>query len=86
MANTLIGSAIREFGIKNFKTEIIEKCTSREQLNEREKFWISHFNCKFPNGYNCTNGGVGDFIHKVHICNNDKFSQQCLHIKRQQGQ
>ncbi len=52
-----IGRAIRKHGEKNFTIEVLEECETREQLNEREKFWIAFFNSKVPNGYNCTDGG-----------------------------
>ncbi len=58
-AKTHLGNAIRKYGRKNFSVEVIEECTKPEQLNEREIFWIAHFNCKHPNGYNFTDGGEG---------------------------
>lgn len=54
-----IGRAIRKYGLKNFKVEILEECETPEQLNEREIFWISTLNTKSPNGYNLTDGGEG---------------------------
>ena len=58
-ANSYIGNAIRHYGWKNFTVEVIEECETLEQLNERERFWIDYFDCKTPNGYNCTAGGDG---------------------------
>ena len=58
-ANYYIGRAIREYGIENFAIDIIEKCKTLDELNEREVFWISYYNCKVPNGYNLTDGGEG---------------------------
>ena len=58
-ANSLIGRAIRKYGVENFKIEIIEHCESKAQLNERENFWINALNSKQPNGYNVTSGGSG---------------------------
>ena len=57
--NTPIGQAMRECGIRNFTIEIIERCETQAQLNEREKFWINALNAKQPNGYNVRNGGGG---------------------------
>ena len=57
--NTPIGQAMRECGIGNFTIEIIERCETQAQLNEREKFWINALNAKQPNGYNVRNGGSG---------------------------
>tara|TARA_B110000046_G_C12858206_1_gene340672 strand:+ start:90 stop:743 length:654 start_codon:yes stop_codon:yes gene_type:complete len=53
---TLIKRAIDKYG-DEMKYEIIEKNTPQEQLDEREIYWISHFNSLAPNGYNCTTGG-----------------------------
>ena len=58
-ADSYIGKAIRKYGEENFSREVIEECETSEQLNEREIFWIAHFNCKQPNGYNQTDGGDG---------------------------
>lgn len=53
----VIGKAIRKYGEENFYIELLEECTI-EELNEREKYWISYFNAtnnKF--GYNMSIGG-----------------------------
>ena len=49
--------AIREYGIENFNFQILEEC-SKEQLNEREIYWIQYYD-SFNNGYNMTHGGQG---------------------------
>ena len=58
-ANTVIGKAIRKYGWENFSVEVLEECDMKEELNEREIFWIAALNCKTPNGYNRTDGGDG---------------------------
>ena len=57
VADSRIGNAIRKYGAENFSCEVVEECESRAALDEREIFWIAHFNCKAPNGYNMTDGG-----------------------------
>lgn len=52
-------SVIREFGIENFKWEIVEEIGSREEMYVREKFWIKELNTIYPSGYNQTEGGIG---------------------------
>lgn len=47
--------AMREFGLSNFKHEVIEECAI-ECLDEREEYWIQYYN-SFENGYNMTRGG-----------------------------
>lgn len=57
--NLYVDKAIKKYGWETFTVEVLEECDSREKLNEREKFWITYFNCKHPNGYNLTDGGKG---------------------------
>jgi group I intron endonuclease len=47
--------AIRKHGEDNFIFEVIEECED-EISNQREAFWISHYD-SFQNGYNLTTGG-----------------------------
>lgn len=47
--------AMRKYGIKNFKFEIIEQIEYLK-LNEREIYWIAYYN-SYNNGYNATLGG-----------------------------
>ncbi len=56
-----IGRAIRKHGVESFTLEVLEVCETREQLNERERFWIAFFNCRWPLGYNMTEGGEGNW-------------------------
>ncbi len=57
---SLISRAIHKYGEENFVWVTLEECDSREQLNEREIFWIKTLDTKFPNGYNLTDGGKGN--------------------------
>lgn len=51
--------AIQKYGYDNFSVETIEAC-SPSNLNDREKFWIKHYDSADPTkGCNCTNGGDG---------------------------
>ena len=54
---------MRDCGLENFILEVIERCETQAQANERERFWIRVLNCRMPNGYNRSNGGEGH----VHI-------------------
>lgn len=52
----LIIESFEKYGYKNHTFEIIEEC-EEEQLNDREKFWVKHFDCfDTPNGLNLTGG------------------------------
>jgi len=56
-------NAMRKYGVENFKVKIIEVCSSNEEANEREMYWIKKYNSfvefENSNGYNCTLGGDG---------------------------
>lgn len=58
--NPHLARAFEKYGIDNFEFEIIEEC-QREQLNEREQFYIEIYHSIDPNlGYNKTEGGDGN--------------------------
>lgn len=48
--------AFRKYGLDNFCFEIVEECSINE-LNEKERYYIQHYNSLVPNGYNQTLGG-----------------------------
>ena len=53
----LIKQAIKKYGIENFTKEIIEEC-SKDNVAEREMFWIDKLNARDGN-YNLSAGGPG---------------------------
>lgn len=54
----LIKYAIEKYGIENFERSILERCSTKDELNKREKYWIKEKN-SLVNGYNLTSGGTG---------------------------
>jgi hypothetical protein len=49
---------MRKHGIENFTFEVIEECSTKELTDEREKFWIAHFDSRNrEKGYNLHVGG-----------------------------
>lgn len=53
-------NSINKYGKENFENHIIEWCSSQNQLNEREKYWIKKYNStNRKNGYNLAIGGEG---------------------------
>ena len=52
---TAIHTAIRKYGLQNFKLEILEECPVNK-LNSRERYWIKQYNA-YNDGYNETKGG-----------------------------
>lgn len=59
----ILKSTIKKYGLENFKKEVIEICTNRKQLNDREKYWIQQLSATTL-GYNITEGGTGGGITK----------------------
>lgn len=55
--NYPLSRAFRKYGIHNFSFEVLEEC-SKEELNEKEKYWIAYYDTFFQ-GYNQTLGGEG---------------------------
>jgi len=56
----ILKKAIKKYGKDNFKKEVLESCISREDLEEREKFWIKELDAtNHEVGYNIAEGGSG---------------------------
>lgn len=55
--NTYFDKAIDKYGIDAFDVEVIDQADTKEELYEKEIFYISKYNCIKPNGYNLCIGG-----------------------------
>lgn len=56
----LIRRAFKKYGISNFKCDVVEWCETKEQLIDREIYWIHRYNSQDKTiGYNISNGGDG---------------------------
>lgn len=63
----LLMQAIEKYGKENFHKEIIEYCKSKEELNEKEKYWIKTLNANTRGvGYNIAEGGSGGDVFTNH--------------------
>ena len=59
-SGTVLKAAVKKYGRNAFKCRVIEFCGSREELAEREKYWIDYFNADIdPDYYNISTGGIG---------------------------
>lgn len=57
--HSLLHMAMQKYGSENFSLSILEeKC---KNYNERERYWIEHYNTLDPNGYNLLPGGSDTF-------------------------
>lgn len=59
-----ISYAIQKYGKDQFDFSIIETCSSIDELNTREMFWIKELNSISPAGYNLCEGGSNGKKHE----------------------
>lgn len=58
-------NAIAKYDKDNFKTTLLETCSNKEELNEKEIFWIKELNSTSSDiGYNLIDGGNGGSTQK----------------------
>lgn len=67
----LIKEAINKYGKENFTKEIIEECT-KENINEREIYWIDKLNAREGNYNISIGGGCVDSTIGTKVYNNGK--------------
>ena len=89
---TLFTDSIIKHGKNNFTWEVIEKCDSKEELDEMEFHYIKQYDTLCPNGYNMTLGGEGgncgnqftklskEERSKLHFLNNLSYEEREKHL------
>ena len=56
----ILKQAIQKYGKENFRKTILEICSTKDELNNKEKYWIKHFDaCNSDLFYNIAEGGDG---------------------------
>lgn len=70
----LIKKAIKKYGKENFRKDILEYCSTIEELNEREKFWIKLTRAQ-EFGYNIAFGSNGGNTYVRSIKQNKNMSK-----------
>jgi group I intron endonuclease len=56
----LLVKAIEKYGMTNFQKEILQECTSIDELKLAEEYWIKYYNAASdPNFYNILNSSTG---------------------------
>lgn len=78
---TPFDKAIRKYGKVGFEFSILCECSTREELNEQEKYWIAQIQCKSPKGYNLNDGGNGsnpseETIQKMRLMNKGRIRSE----------
>lgn len=77
---TPIHLAMQKYGIKNFSLTVLEECP-KEQLNEKERYWISYYKSNEKSyGYNISSGGQDSFGLKGENHSQAKLSQKDVDI------
>lgn len=75
-SNTPIHLAMQKYGIENFTLSILEQC-SKDQLDEKEKYWIKKYNsCNKQIGYNISEGGQDKIGAKGEFHSQAKLTQK----------
>lgn len=65
--NTVLYKAMRKYGTTNFTIEQIDTASTKEELNNKEIYWIKKLNSINPEvGYNLTAGGTGGDTFSLH--------------------
>lgn len=77
-SNMKIYEAIKTYGLNNFELSIIEKC-KKEELRDREIYWINYYNSMdFNFGYNTDNGYIPTHFAKL---NDTEYNNLCEDLK-----
>ena len=65
----LLSKAVKKYGVDNFIVEQLDTCSSKQELDKKEQFYIKKYNANnFNIGYNIACGGqggnLGDIVNK----------------------
>ena len=75
-SGTYLRRAIKKYGKENFKVNLIEECETKEELNEREIYWIDYYNAvKSKEYYNQSKGGEHWNLSSEYIAENNRKYQ-----------
>lgn len=72
----MLTNAINKYGKENFSLELIEDNIPESLIDEKEIFYINHYNTFYMNecGYNMTKGGQGVHGYKLTAADKEKIS------------
>lgn len=72
--------SIRKYGPESFVWEIIEHCSSLEELNVREQYWLDYYR-GLTEVYNCREAG-GNKTHRAESIEKMRAAQVAAHARR----
>ena len=64
-SGAIVVKYINAHGTDGLITELLEWCSSKDELNKREIYWINELNSLLPNGYNISTGGNGGDLGEI---------------------
>lgn len=64
----ILRQAVKKYGVDKFKVKLVEKCDSQEELDEKEKYYISKLSNNYPINmiYNIASGGNSGNLRKFY--------------------
>lgn len=77
-------NSIKKYGKENFEVKVLVRCSSIEEMNHRESYYIKLLNALSPNGYNLTTGGKNKRLSeetKEKISNSNKGKKRSPYTK-----
>lgn len=80
----ILKRSINKYGVENFKTELICKCYSLDELNKMEKTFIKQYKEEYKeNCYNIASGGDGGNVYLYNDKEKQKFIEKMQVINKQ---
>lgn len=79
---THLYDSIRKYGQDSFIWEIIESCSSLEELNDREQYWLNYYR-QLTETYNCREAG-GNKTHSKNSIEKMREAQKSAHARRRE--
>lgn len=82
----IIKELLNKYGTQRFSCEVLEWCSSQDELNQKEIFWINELNCLDETiGYNIATGGAfGDSGYHLGMLGKSQSTKQKLAVKNYQ--
>ncbi len=80
----LISRALDKYGRQNFTRILLCECSSQQELDAMETYWIIRLNTLHPNGYNITSGGFGGCgYNNWDVDKQEKFKERMLTVNQE---